>query len=100
VSRAVILTPAAERDVSEAYWWYEEQDAGLGEEFLRCLEAAISRISTSPLIYPVRFDDFRRILIRRFPYAVYFEHDDTTVTVFGVFHGAQDPAKVAARLKG
>jgi hypothetical protein len=30
----LIITHEAERDIAEAYAWYEEQRIGLGEEFL------------------------------------------------------------------
>ncbi len=99
VSRKIILVPEVILEVHQAYCWYEEQDRGLGEEFLRCLEAAYSRICEHPKNYPIRFDNFRRILIRRFPYAVYFEHDDKTVLIHYVFHCSQDPRKLGGRLK-
>ena len=99
MSRQVVLLPEAESDLDAAYWWYEERDAGLGDEYLRCVEEAFARIAANPLLYPRRFDDSRRILIRRFPYAIYFEHDEETVTVQFVFHCAQDPVKLDERLR-
>lgn len=96
--REIILLPKARDDINTAYWWYENQDRGLGDEFLRSLDAAFTRIASSPLLYPLRIDRFRRILIRRFPYAVYYEHDDTAVTVYLVFHCAQDPDTLRERL--
>ena len=96
--RQVILIPQALLDASDAYEWYEQQDLGLGEEFLRCLEAAYAKISDSPEQYPIRFDSFRRILIRRFPYAVYFEHDDQHIWIHYIFHCSQDPARLRERL--
>jgi toxin ParE1/3/4 len=98
VSRDIILVPEAVADVAEAYDWYERQQVGLGDEFLACLEDAYTRISAQPLHYPVRFDSFRRILLRRFPYAVYFEHDAAAIHVHYVFQCAQDPGKLARRL--
>jgi plasmid stabilization system protein ParE len=100
VRRKIILLPEALLDAQSAYRWYEEQDAGLGEEFLRYVEAAYSKISESPEQYPIRFDSFRRILIRRFPYAVYFEHDETNIWVLYIFHCSQHPDKLRDRLKG
>ena len=97
--REIILLPEAESDVNEAYWWYEDKSVGLGEEFLRCLEAGFAGISENPHHYPVRFDTFRRILLRRFPYAVYFEDTETTVTIYYVFHGSLNPEKLKQRLK-
>jgi plasmid stabilization system protein ParE len=99
VRRKIILLPEALLDAENAYQWYQEQDAGLGEEFLRCLEAAYAKIGESPEHYPIRFDSFRRFLIRRFPYAVYFEHDETNVWVYYIFHCSQDPDRLRGRFK-
>ena len=41
----LILAPEAETDVVEAYEWYEARRRGLGEEFLSCVDAALSGIS-------------------------------------------------------
>jgi hypothetical protein len=32
----------------KAYFWYEEQEPGLGEEFLRCVDACIQLIRRNP----------------------------------------------------
>ena len=99
VHRILVLLPEAVADVAHGYNWYEQQEPGLGEEFLRCLDETYALIAAFPLRYPVRFDSFRRILVRRFPYAVYFEHDEQTVYVHYVFHCSQDPEKLLHRLK-
>jgi hypothetical protein len=33
---SLILTEKAEEDLDDAYHWYEEQEPGLGKEFIRC----------------------------------------------------------------
>jgi plasmid stabilization system protein ParE len=97
--RTLTLLPEVEFDISEAYWWYEEKGIGLGDEFLRCLEEAFSRITHNPGQFAVRFDDVKRILVRRFPYAVYFYHDDFCVFVTHVFHTARNPDNLMVRLR-
>ena len=97
--RQIILTPEAKADAHDAYGWYEEQDRGLGDDFLGCLESAFLQIAQHPTRYPIRFDNFRRILIRRFPFAVYFDHDANNVYIYYVFHCSQNPAKLAKRLR-
>ena len=64
--------PEVEEDVMSAYSRYEEKVRGLGEEFLRTFYASSSLISRNPLLYKKVYGDFRRILLRRFPYSVYF----------------------------
>jgi plasmid stabilization system protein ParE len=33
----------------------------------------------------------RRALLRRFPYAIFFEVARTEIIIYAVFHGARDP---------
>ena len=84
--RKLVLAPEAEDDVSEAFGWYEHQRSGLGEEFLRCVEACILSIQRSPTMYPSVQGSYRRAIVRRFPYAIFYAHDDDTVFVYCVFH--------------
>jgi plasmid stabilization system protein ParE len=91
--RELIFTPEAEIDLSEAYDWYEGRRVGLGEEFLSSVEACLEGIKRFPAMYAVVHDDFRRALIRRFPYAVLYEHTEIVVTVYAVFHTSRDPDK-------
>ena len=94
----VTFTPEADDDVAVAYGWYEGQDPGLGEDFLRCLEACTLTIQRHPQLYPVAVDEFRRALIRRFPYEMFYEATADTLFIYAVFHCSQDPAKWRGRL--
>jgi len=69
----LVVAPEAELDVTEAYVWYETRRVGLGEEFLNSVDACIERIRRQPAIYPRVYEEYRRALIRRFPYAIFFE---------------------------
>jgi len=95
----VVFTPEADNDVVESYRWYEEREPGLGEEFLRCVEASILAIQRHPHLYPVAVDQFRRALIRRFPYEIFYEAYENLLTVYSVFHCSQDPNKWRERLR-
>lgn len=94
----LVFAPEVEQDIDEAYAWYEERRSGLGEEFLSCVEACHQRICRSPELHAKVHEDYRRVLVRRFPYAVFYEYKDETVTVYCVFHTSRDPAKWRERL--
>jgi plasmid stabilization system protein ParE len=94
----LVLAPEAELDIAEAYAWYEERRIGLGEEFLSCVDACIEAVCRSPGIHPFIHESYRRGLIRRFPYAVFYEYARDTVTVYAVFHTSRDPHKWRTRL--
>jgi len=70
MSRGLLVKPEAEADLAEAYAWYEEQRAGLGDDLLLCVEAAIDSARRSPELFPLVSGEVRRALTRRFPWRV------------------------------
>ncbi len=98
MANELIFTPEARNDIADAYQWYEEQSLGLGMDFLRCLEVAFLSIQRNPLIYRCIQNNYRRTLMRRFPYSIFFEQTDSYTVVYAVFHCSQDPVKWHKRL--
>lgn len=85
--------PQVELDVDEAYAWYEEQEPGLGDDWLLCLDETFDKISRNPEIYGRLLGDVRCAMLQRFPYNVYFAFRGVkeSVLVLGVFHASRDP---------
>jgi len=94
----LIIAPEAEQDLAEAYGWYEARRIGLGEEFVSSVDACIEAIRRTPEMHALVHDIYRRGLMRRFPYAVFYEYVEGTVTVYSVFHTSRDPDKWRQRL--
>ena len=94
----LVLSPETELDIREAYDWYENRRFGLGEEFLSCVDACLQRICRMPELQAKVHQDYRRVLLRRFPYAVFYVYADDVVTVYSVFHTSRDPDKWRKRL--
>src|ERR1017187_2833060 len=92
------IAPEAELDIAEAYLWYEDRRAGLGEEFLSSVEACLESIRRRPEMYPVVHEGYCRSLIRRFPYAVFYELSETKATIYAAFHTSRNPDKWRQRL--
>ena len=90
--------PEVEEDVVVAYSWYEAKSLGLGEEFLRVFYACAGEVSENPMLYPKIHNEFRRRLLRRFPYALYFQIKDGRLIIFGLFHCARDPRTIRKQL--
>ena len=91
--------PEVEGDAINGYSWYETKSEGLGEEFLRMLYSSANEISWNPLLYTKVYREFRRRLLRRFPYAIYFTVEEDLITVFGLFHCARNPQVISAILQ-
>jgi hypothetical protein len=68
------------------------------KNFLECsmLPHIISFVTH--LIYKKVYGDFRRLLLRRFPYAIYFVIENDEVIVTGLFHCARNPGKTKKNL--
>lgn len=94
----LIIAPEVERDLAEASAWYEARRSGLGEELLSCVDACIAAICRMPEMHAVVHQQYRRGLVRRFPYAVFYEYMAGTVTIYAVFHTSRDPDKWRQRL--
>ena len=69
----LLIARAAQDDIRAAALWYEQQQQGLGAEFINDIDKSLIRIENAPMQFPFRYLDMRRALVRRFPYAVYFE---------------------------
>jgi plasmid stabilization system protein ParE len=94
----LVIAPEAELDIAEAYAWYEGSRVGLGEEFLGSIDGCIEAIRRQPDMLPLIHEGYRRALVRRFPYAVFYEREEKAITVYAVFHTARDPGKWRQRL--
>ena len=88
---SVIFAAEAEADALDAFAWYEDQRAGLGAQFRDALDVAVSRIADAPLAYAVQYRDLRRVLVRRFPYAIYYRVYPAAVVIVAVLHGRRHP---------
>lgn len=87
----VNVRPLAETDVAEAYEWYEQQGAGLGEQFLDEVQAVYDHIEQFPAAFPEVYRDARRALVRRFPYAVFYRLRDNTAHILACEHVRRHP---------
>jgi hypothetical protein len=93
------FVPEVEEDALTAYNWYESRSPGLGGKFLRVFYLRASELPGNPLLYARFFSDFRRQLLPRFPFAVYFAIVHNEIVVFGLFHCARDPRRIISELQ-
>jgi toxin ParE1/3/4 len=89
----LVADPGADLDVAAAFHWHQNEQPGLGLEFLDQLRATYGRIAAGPLRYQDLRSGVRRALLRRFPYAVYFAVEGAVVVVLAVLHASREPAE-------
>ena len=84
-------------DLANAWHWYEDQEEGLGDRFLRAVHATVVRASRWPNAgKPVLRDDNDEILERKlptdgFPYAVRYRILGDRLLVMAVLHQSRHP---------
>ena len=93
----VRFTPQAETELAEARAWYAHQREDLDLEFMRSIDDAVSRIVTNPHRYPNTYRSLRRCVVRRFPFAIFYEVASDEVEVIAVFHSRRDPERWKSR---
>lgn len=79
------------RDLAGAYGWYEQQRAGLGEEFLAAVNTSFGAIQEYPEMFARVHGEIRRAIVSRFPYAVFYRIEPKRLVVLAVLHMARDP---------
>ncbi|MGB6295238.1 MAG: type II toxin-antitoxin system RelE/ParE family toxin [Rivularia sp. (in: cyanobacteria)] len=86
----LVFRPLVRDELDEAYNWYENQQSGLGEDFLDSIDDKLNSICLLPQSYPIVYRDVRRAVVKRFPYAVYYRIISSRIIVTAVFHSSKN----------
>jgi len=98
VTQRIVLIPKAKLELREAFTWYEQQEKGLGHEFLISTNAAKSSLERNPEMYPKVFKDIRRAPVQRFPFSIYYVVRSELLYILAVFHARRNPDQWKKRL--
>ena len=91
--KPVRLTPEARLELRAAATWYAEQESGLGEEFVAEVHRTLELLADSAHRYPVWRRDraYRKALVHRFPYVVFFTEEAAQVRILAIAHQKRKP---------
>jgi toxin ParE1/3/4 len=96
--KPVILHSEARAELDEAVAYYEGLRLGLGVDLLSEVEKGIARIQQNPKLFPVYKDtDFRKCLVNRFPYLIFYQELDDKIWIIAIAHGKRRPDYWKAR---
>lgn len=87
----VIVRPEARHELLEAFAWYQSRLQGLGDRFIAAFDAAVDRAVNAPLRYPCVHDEFRQVLLQRFPSSMIYRLDAGSLIVVACFHHSRRP---------
>ena len=90
---AVDVTETARDNVVDAFLYYENKLAGLGERFLVCWEKQIEALQKEPNLYQKKYKEFRQVLLKPFSYHIIYEIEDSIIVVYKVVYAGRHPSK-------
>jgi len=102
--RRLRIHAEAANEAAEAAAWYEKERPGLGEDFARAVDAALDLLEEEivPLVAlpgAAGVRGVKRLLLRRFPYAVVVRESSEEILVLALAHTARRPGYWRRRLK-
>lgn len=93
----VVFHPAVEEEFKEAVFWYGNKQKGLDIELVRCIDDAIQKIKRNPGLYPIEFENYRKKVVRRFPFKIIYEIIDDRIYILAVFHSSRNTERLKLR---
>jgi toxin ParE1/3/4 len=87
----VIYHPEAEAELIDAAGFYDKRVPGLGADFLHEVDSAVQAIIKYPRRWLVIDGEFRRYLVKRFPYAIVYRPEKARIRVLAIKHNRREP---------
>jgi hypothetical protein len=95
----LIIKPVVWLDLDEAIEWYEKKSPGLGRRFIKSFEEAQEKIVTQPSSYHNVTPAVKRILLKNFPYKIFYHIVEDTVFIIGLAHVKRSNAFIKRKLR-
>jgi toxin ParE1/3/4 len=89
--RRLRVRKTARAEIAAAFDWYLERSPAAARGFLEAVDQAMRLIEEAPERHPIIRGRLRRVLVRRFPYGIYYKVYPSTISVVGVIHGRRHP---------
>ncbi|MFY9316414.1 MAG: hypothetical protein WAO95_12760 [Burkholderiales bacterium] len=102
--RALPIHAAAAEEAAEAAAWYERERPGLGTEFESAIHAALDLLEQdvvplTALPGAAGTQGVKRLILRRFPYAIIIRDTAETIFVIAFAHHARRPGYWRERMR-
>lgn len=87
----ILFHPEAVDEAAAARQWYEERSAKAAEAFVAELDRGVESLRESPLRWPPDAQDVRRLLLKRYPFALVYRVKLDEIQVLAVAHLSRRP---------
>ena len=86
----ILVSREAQADIAEAIAGFRDISPALAARFGVELERVYSNIVDYPQMYAAVYKKFRRALLRKFPYSVFYVVQESSILIIGVIHQSRD----------
>jgi plasmid stabilization system protein ParE len=86
------ILEVAERDMQSSLRFYIRRSPALAVDYLSDFQNACERILFFPEAGTSLNAEIRRLLLKRFPFAIYYRMISETIEVIGILHTRRNPA--------
>ena len=94
----IIIKPLARIDLDEAILWYENELGGLGNKFYQAFLTASETVSKYPEAFMEISPGIRRIIIKRFPYKLFYASSENKIFIIGIIHAKRSAGFITSHL--
>jgi plasmid stabilization system protein ParE len=91
------LLEAAKDDLRRGWSFYERQSPGLGNTFLVAIDSDVHTLALYAGTH-LKLDGFYRMLIKRFPFALYYLINESSIDIYAILDCRRDPIWIRERL--
>ncbi len=93
----VILLQSAEEDMEDGWYFYENQEAGVGRQFYEEVMSAVRQLSELHGVHPCK-GRFFRALVSKFHAGIYYTTEASAVVVHRIIDLRRDPEWIRSQL--
>ena len=91
------LLESAKDDLRSGWSFYERQSQGLGNTFLAAIDSDVQTLALYAGTHR-KLDGFYRMLIKRFPFALYYLINESSIDIHAILDCRRDPIWIRDRL--
>lgn len=90
----------ARREFLAEVAFYHEAQSGLGARFTKAVEEAAARAVAFPSAGSPSIANTRRVILKGFPFSLFYRPEGTGIVIFAVSHHARRPGYWVGRASG
>jgi hypothetical protein len=86
----IVIIDEAKFEYKESFNWYKNIHPNLAKKFLSSFKTSLKLIKNNPLLFQIRYDDVRVIMLDVFPYLIHFRIINNQIIIQSIVHTARD----------